>query len=187
MKKKVIKEIQGKISVLTMYFLGKIIFNEMSEFDRIAFKGYARMGKEKFIGSLPAEKMDPIMEKIKEVLGSVFSPKIKDFFLNILYVYSLSSEKKEFEVLLEFYTEYLDEISELQSDSIKAVLKDKKNSRILSKSFKQFDSKAFVSECMADPENILGKVFKVGIRNNFFTQEDLVEFYSIEMKAFSKK
>ena len=85
-----------------------------------------------------------------------------DFLIDYLYIYSLSNEKKEFEALHEYYDGNSSKIEDFQ-EKITTELFQSHN--LDKKLLKNFNSEKFILESIedSDPNNALGKVFRVGI------------------------
>ena len=72
MKKEKAKKISKYITLLFMYFGSKMIFEELfefNEFDKLAFKGYAYKGREKFINELPKEQIIQIQNFVQKIMN----------------------------------------------------------------------------------------------------------------------
>jgi hypothetical protein len=181
------KEILKKLTVLNAYFLSKMMFDDMfnaDEFDKLIYKGYAKRGRKIFFESLPKEELAKLEKSIGKNVDKKNAKEMIRFMINFLYIFIVSDEKTEFDELNKYYDESSDEIEAFQKKMIKKVFKTNTTKWM----FKMTDKEKFVSERVNDydSKNFIGKVFRVGISNKFFTREELIEFYSDYENEFIK-
>lgn len=188
MENKRFKQIEKSFNSLIYFFFGKFFYEQFSTFDQMAFRGYARLGKEKFMKEIPIEEImnefQSLIKKNEKLAG--FKELLDDqqgikMYKKLLYSFSLAEENKELLNIHLFIKDNEKEIREWQKKSLKllksTISKDK--SKKFSKKLKNIDTVEFIETLInsEDSMNYLGKALTYGIDNNFFTKEEIALYY----------
>lgn len=98
----------------------------------------------------------------------------QDFIISMTYFSMIRNEFKEF---TEFKT-YLNDSTKDVDMNIRTYNPgdDVQRQKEVGTTVKEFNAKSFVVEQLSNSENLLGKTFFIGLKYNFFTRAELVEF-----------